>query len=52
VFEDDALDGRSKEGRAVRAFLINNNLTFTTTLAPRVEEVDLRYRTKRILNEQ
>ena len=41
VFEDDALDGRSKEGRAVRAFLINNNLTFTTTLAPRVEEIDL-----------
>mgnify|MGYP003648749062 FL=1 len=41
VFQDDSLDGRSKEGRAVRSFLINNNLTFTTTLAPRVDEVDL-----------
>ena len=41
VFEDESLDGRSKEGRAVRGFLINNNLTFTTTLAPRVDEVDL-----------
>ena len=26
VFENDSLDGRSKEGRAVRSFLINNNL--------------------------
>ena len=25
VFGDDSLDGRSKEGRAVRAFLIKNN---------------------------
>jgi hypothetical protein len=41
VFQDESLDGRSKEGRAVRGFLINNNLTFTTTLAPRVDEVDL-----------
>ena len=41
VFQDDSLDGRSKEGRAVRGFLIKNNLTFTTTLAPRVDEVDL-----------
>ena len=41
VFQDDSLDGRSKEGRAVRSFLINNNLTFTTTLVPKVEEIDL-----------
>ena len=41
VFNDESLDGRSKEGRAVRAFLINNNLEFTTTLVPRVDEVDL-----------
>ena len=41
VFEDDSLDGRSKEGRAVRAFLINNNLEFNTTTPQKVEEVDL-----------
>jgi len=41
VFEDDSLDGRSKEGRAVRAFLINNNLEFNTTTPQRVEEIDL-----------
>ena len=28
VFNDDTLDGRSKEGRAVRAFLINNKCKF------------------------
>ena len=32
VFGDEDLDGRSKEGRAVRAFLIRSELTFTTTL--------------------
>lgn len=41
VFENDSLDGRSKEGRAVRAFLINNNLEFNTTTPQRVEEIDL-----------
>ena len=41
VFEDDSLDGRSKEGRAVRAFLINNNLEFNTTAPQRAEELQL-----------
>ena len=41
VFGDDSLDGRSKEGRAVRAFLINNNLEFNTTAPQRVEEIEL-----------
>jgi hypothetical protein len=41
VFNDDTLDGRSKEGRAVRAFLINNNLEFNTTTPQRVEEIEL-----------
>ena len=26
VFEDDSLDGRTKEGRAVRKFLVDNSL--------------------------
>ena len=41
VFNDDTLDGRSKEGRAVRAFLINNNLEFNTTTPQRVQEIEL-----------
>ena len=41
VFKNSSLDGRSKEGRAVRAFLIKNNLDFTTTLAVKAEEIDL-----------
>ena len=41
VFEDDTLDGRSKEGRAVRTFLINNNLEFNTTAPQRAEELQL-----------
>ena len=41
VFENDSLDGRSKEGRAVRAFLINNNLEFNTTAPQRAEEIEL-----------
>mgnify|MGYP003125762197 FL=1 len=30
-FEDDSLDGRSKEGRAVRKFLVENSIDFKTT---------------------
>ena len=30
-FEDDSLDGRSKEGRAVRKFLVENSINFRTT---------------------
>lgn len=49
VFDDDSLDGRSKEGRCVRAFLINKNLDFTTTLVPKAEEVDLTSEQKQFL---
>lgn len=31
TFNDDTLDGRTKEGRAVRKFLVDNNLTYSTT---------------------
>jgi len=41
VFEDKELDGRSKEGRAIRAFLTKSNLAYTTTLAERVEGITL-----------
>ena len=49
VFEDKELDGRSKEGRAVRAFLIRSDLTFTTTLAEKVEEINLSAEKKQFL---
>jgi hypothetical protein len=49
VFGNDSLDGRSKEGRCVRAFLITKSLDFTTTLAPKAEEVDLTSEQKQFL---
>ena len=30
-FDDDSLDGRSKQGRLVRAFLIEQGISFKTT---------------------
>ena len=41
LFTNDDIDGRSKEGRAVRKFLIEENLDFQTTQHARVEEVSL-----------
>jgi hypothetical protein len=49
IFNDDTLDGRSKEGRAVRKFLITKSLDFTTTLVPKVGEVDLTNEQKQFL---
>ena len=49
VFGDEDLDGRSKEGRAVRAFLIRSELTFTTTLAEKVEEINISSEQKQFL---
>ena len=33
TFLDDTLDGRTKEGRAVRKYLVDNNLEYKTTKA-------------------
>jgi hypothetical protein len=41
VFEDDALDGRSKEGRAVTKFLAENGLKAKTTKRDKTEDVTL-----------
>ena len=49
VFGDDSLDGRSKEGRAVRAFLANANMEYTTSLVERVEEIELTKEQKEFL---
>lgn len=39
-FEDDSLDGRSKEGRAVRKFLVENSIDFKTTARAPVETIE------------
>ena len=49
VFDDESLDGRSKEGRAVRAFLANSALVYTTSLADRVEGIELSKEQKEFL---
>jgi hypothetical protein len=41
VFMNDKIDGRSKEGRAVRAFLVKEKIDFNTTKHPKVPEVKL-----------
>ena len=41
VFEDETLDGRTKEGRAVRDFLASRSLDYETTAWEKVKEVDL-----------
>jgi len=39
-FQDDSLDGRSKEGRAVRKFLVENAIEFRTTSRPPAETIE------------
>jgi len=41
LFEDDSLDGRTKEGRAVRAFLAEASLKYETTKWDKVEDITL-----------
>ena len=40
AFNDDSLDGRTKEGRAVRKFLVDNNLEYSTTEKQKKEDVE------------
>jgi hypothetical protein len=40
-FNDQSLDGRKKEGRLVRQFLIDNNYSFTTTKKEKSESIEL-----------
>jgi len=39
-FENDSLDGRSREGRAVRKFLVENSIDFRTTSRQPTENID------------
>lgn len=41
VFEDPNIDGRSKEGRAVRAFLAEEKLEYKTTKREKVPDIEL-----------
>tara|TARA_R110000824_G_scaffold126876_2_gene286602 strand:- start:1529 stop:2575 length:1047 start_codon:yes stop_codon:yes gene_type:complete len=41
TFTDDTIDGRSKEGRAVRAFCVSEKLDFQTTKHKKVKNVNL-----------
>ena len=41
LFGDDSLDGRTKEGRAVRAFLAEASLKYETTKWDKVEDITL-----------
>ena len=41
IFEDDSLDGRSKEGRAVTKFLAENGLKAKTTKREKTEDISL-----------
>ena len=38
-FNDDSLDGRTKQGRAVRKYLIENSINFKTTATCRTEDI-------------
>ena len=40
AFKDDSLDGRTKEGRAVREFLVNNNLNYNTTKKEKRDDIE------------
>jgi hypothetical protein len=40
TFEDEELDGRTKEGRAVRKFLVDQNIEFSTTKKEKREDIE------------
>lgn len=49
VFNDESIDGRSKQGRAVRKFLAEQDKKANTSLAPKVEQVHLTKEQKEFL---
>ena len=52
VFEDETLDGRSKEGRAVIKFLAENGLKAKTTKHKKVESIELNQEQKNIIEQR
>ncbi len=51
VFGNDALDGRSMEGRAVRKFLIDQGLKYRTTKREKVKEIILSGEQKKFISQ-
>ena len=51
VFMDESLDGRTKEGRAVRAYLIKKGEQFSTTKAAPAKKVTLTEEHKEFIKE-
>ena len=49
IFNDESIDGRSKQGRAVRKFLAEQDKRANTSLAPKVEQVHLNKEQKEFL---
>lgn len=49
VFGDESIDGRSKQGRAVRKFLAGQDKTANTSLVPKVEQIHLNKEQKEFL---
>ena len=41
VFQNDSIDGRSREGRAVREFLSEEKLEYQTRFREKVEDIEL-----------
>ncbi len=52
VFEDESLDGRSKEGRAVTKFLAENGLKAKTTKHKKVESIELTQEQENIIEQR
>ena len=52
VFDNDSLDGRSKEGRSVTKFLAENGLKAQTTKHKKVEYINLTDEQKKIIEER
>jgi len=51
-FKDDKLDGRNKEGRAVRKFLIENDIDYKTTARAPTDKIDLTDQQKEFILDQ
>lgn len=49
IFKNEKLDGRSKEGKAIRQFLIDEGLEYKTSEIPKVEAVELTEENKKFL---
>jgi len=52
VFEDDSLDGRSKEGRSVTKFLAENGLKAQTTKHKKLESIELTQEQENIIEQR